>query len=462
MTDSPELSVSPPAGDCFVADASDDPVTGPGDSASVRPRRRRMNAVDGLLPVPAVRMQQSLLVKNVVAPHLQQIQQMAETATAIHRARIAEITVPVAAWVNSAAITASVATLTAPGGVFDTAAELARIHRQSMAAQAAKMVELSGALSAAKMANSIVGVPAARLAADMANAAMVDTSLATDALRAATGNLDLFARVRPTLVPVPPVSIAFAAQLAEMSMWKPQVEHLLKSVASLSAWATDARTGWAELGRQAAAAARMFRDRLFLAVLAAQDAAMRGDLDRVAAFFDEFIELPRSNRNARLHAGVDVLIFLDLTQFGPEAAFELVELIEKEANRHYRRGRRLLADTELNHVPVVSLEALPAIVGQEKAAGMLPKAPSAETLALTALNTFDDMRLAIVVGDLRPAEAQVVIARGRTRSWSEAAIVCGFSPADAKRVSERVRGKVMRLVRLMQSQDPRPVPPLGR
>jgi hypothetical protein len=255
------------------------------------------------------------------------------------------------------------------------------------------------------------------------------------------------------------VSSAFAAQLAKLSMWKPQVEHLLESVASLSALVTDAR-GWAALGRQAVAAARMFRDRLFLAVLAAQDAAMRGDLGGVAAFFDEFIELPRSNRNARLHAGVDVLLFLDLAQFGPETAFELVELIERETNRHYRRGRRLLADTELNHVPVVSLEALPAIVGQEKATGMLPKAPSAETLALTALNTFDDMRLAIVVGDLSPDEAQVVIARGRTRSWSEAAIVCGFSPTDAKGVSERV--KIMRRVRLMQAQDPRPVPSLGR
>ncbi|QYN41109.1 hypothetical protein K1T35_48085 (plasmid) [Pseudonocardia sp. DSM 110487] len=454
MTDSPELTVSPPAHTPFVAEAiSDGPAANTGGSDPAQ-ARRRTSAVDK--PAPAVPMQQSRIVKNAVAAHLRQAQRAADMARA-RRIRIVKTIAPVSAWLHSAMLATSVASLTAPGGVLDTANQLGRIHEQSMAAQAAKTQELSRAPAVA-LAKSIVEMPTARLAANIANAAMVDTSLVVDSLRAITGTLEHLARALPPLVPVPPASSLFASQLAEFSMRKPQLVALLRSAASVSAHVTDAL----EIGRRAVAAARLFRQQLFLAVLAAQDAAMRGDLNRTAAFFDEFIELPRSNRNARLHAGLDVLLFLDLAPFGPETAFELVELIEEKTNRHYRRGRRPLAGTELNHVPVVPLETLPSILGEEKAAGMLPKAPSAETLALTALNIFDDMRLAIVVSDLSPEEAQVVIARGRTRSWSEAAIVCGYLPADAKGVSERVRAKVMRRVRMLQAQDPRPASGIGQ
>jgi len=61
---------------------------------------------------------------------------------------------------------------------------------------------------------------------------------------------------------------------------------------------------------------------------------------------------------------------------------------EKQTNHHFRRGRRLLGETELNHLRVASLEQLPARLGRPDDApeGFLPPSRSAEDRAFFVLN----------------------------------------------------------------------------
>lgn len=123
----------------------------------------------------------------------------------------------------------------------------------------------------------------------------------------------------------------------------------------------------------------------------------------------------------------------------PDGAFGLLERLEEETRRRFA-GRRLLCTTQLNHRRVVSLDELPAFVGEHAMPGMLPTAPAAERRALVALNEFDDHRLVVLLGGLTLQEARIVQARGFLTAWEAAALSCG-SPRGA---GERVRAKVLR------------------
>jgi hypothetical protein len=54
-------------------------------------------------------------------------------------ARIGAIAAPVSTWVNSAAFASWMTPLTAPGGLLEKSAELARVHEQSVGALSAEL-----------------------------------------------------------------------------------------------------------------------------------------------------------------------------------------------------------------------------------------------------------------------------------------------------------------------------------
>jgi hypothetical protein len=208
----------------------------------------------------------------------------------------------------------------------------------------------------------------------------------------------------------------------------------------------------AQVGQQAAQIVRGLNRRLFWALLAAQHAAMIDDLAGVAAFAEQWTDLPLPGpRSARVRALADVLLSIDFTEFGPDDAFELVEQVEKMARRQSaRRGSRPLTDTMLNHRQVVSLEGAAIFVGVESPEALLPCSQSAEDRAIAAMLILENPLLVAAMETLPAADARIVLARGLTRSWEDAVISCGVAPEDAKREAERVRSKFLRRAARLQ------------
>jgi hypothetical protein len=179
--------------------------------------------------------------------------------------------------------------------------------------------------------------------------------------------------------------------------------------------------------------------RTYLGVVAARDAVLRGDWKAVEQFVARWLDVPRSQWRTRVEAASDALLAIDPADFGPDSVFRLLEHLEGEI-RHRFAGRRLLCTTQLNYRRVVSLDELPAFVGEHAVPGMLPTAPAAEWRALAALNEFDDHRLVLLLDGLTLQEARIVHARGFFTSWVAAALACGSPPGEG----ERVRAKVLR------------------
>lgn len=464
MTDSPELSAPRPPRDSAVDNVDSDAL--PVESSAAPHRRPRRGALSPLLSSAALRVQQSLVPVDFVSKNLLPLQKkIAYDASWAARTQLISVMGISTAWESAAAKAAADIARASTG--WETSAAKAIVDsvwissgvEAAVGNAIADMADLTAweNCAASKMAN---------LAASWKHsaAAQAVTKMATFAVSqhcAAKALTDHFAQMSSMWVESTRMSTGLAQQLSGASLLKPQVAQALGAVASLGAWVQDSLAGWQEAGLRVVRVAVVFSERMYFAVLAAQDAAMRGDLKEVERFFKQWTELPRTGWNARMHAGADVLLTVDLTEFGPETAFELVELIETETNRHFRRGRRMLGDTDLNYLRVVSLEQLPVLVGPEVAPGMLPKAPSAEARVLAALNEFDDTSLDVVIGGLTPEEAQIACARGFTTSWREAALLCGHSSSEAKRLAERVRDKVVGRMRRMNTQTQRSTSPFG-
>jgi hypothetical protein len=152
------------------------------------------------------------------------------------------------------------------------------------------------------------------------------------------------------------VQSAMVGQLSGLAAWQDDIARLVAT------W--QAPTEWMRSARRAAQA---LSEKMFFAVAAAQDAALREDINEVAAFFDRWTDLPRSKRNARMWAGAQALLEVDLAEFGLDDGFDLIELVEKRANRQFRRGSRRLGETTLNHRSVVSMERVMTVLDAEQA-----------------------------------------------------------------------------------------------
>lgn len=212
-----------------------------------------------------------------------------------------------------------------------------------------------------------------------------------------------------------------------------------------------------QLGARAREAAQAWAQQAYFAVMAAQNAAVIGDMEAVEEFFTDWLELPRRRWRERLLAGSDALLEVRLEEFGPDTAVELLDLIERDTNTRLRRGRVLLTDTELNGRRVVSLESLPMRTGNPfmAAEDFLPAAPSTEDRVTPWLSPVSDARLEAVMGGLSPIEASVVWAHELTgESWEAAAQACGLSGPDG----ERVRAKLHRRARRVLSAGSTGVP----
>lgn len=236
---------------------------------------------------------------------------------------------------------------------------------------------------------------------------------------------------------------------------RPQLLGISEAVASMSAQFVQPLAALGQLGLRAVKAAIAFGERVYFAVLAAQEAAARGDFSAVDALLRERLELPRSRWPERVQAGMDVLIDTRLEEYGPDTAFELLEVLQKQANHHFRRGCLSLEETKLNRRWVVSIDALPGVVGRpdRPSEHFLPASRSAEDRALFVLNHPQDDRLEAVLGSLTPEEVRVVWAKEMAQtSWQNAAVMCGFREQEG----ERVRAKVNRRAKQVATIATRP------
>jgi hypothetical protein len=214
--------------------------------------------------------------------------------------------------------------------------------------------------------------------------------------------------------------------------------------------ATAAAADLEKFALRAVQVAEALSQRAYVDVMAAQSAAINGGMEAVEQFFLRWMELPRRKWRERLEAGAEVLIATRLEEFGPDTAFELLDQLERETNHHFRRGRTLLGDTELNHLRVVSIDQLPARAGIPFACpeDFLPASPSVEERVLFRLNEVKDDRLEAVLGGLTRVERAVVLVREfKCDSWERAAVACGLPPSEG----ERVRAKLMRRVRRVET-----------
>jgi hypothetical protein len=248
--------------------------------------------------------------------------------------------------------------------------------------------------------------------------------------------LDKFFGAVPQLTGLDKLSGMMPQFTALSSVLGPKVEQLLGSIRSI---------------------AQDFGRRVYLAVVAARDAVLRGDWQAVARFVACWLDVPRSQWRTRVEAASDALLTIDPAEFGPDGAFGLLEHLEAEIRRRFA-GRRLLCTTQLNHRRVVSLDELHAFVGEHAVPRMLPTAPAAERRALAALNEFDDHRLVVLLGGLTLHEARIVQARGFLTSWAAAAQACGNPPGEG----ERVRAKVLRRAQRINKLTNGPSSPVGR
>lgn len=212
-----------------------------------------------------------------------------------------------------------------------------------------------------------------------------------------------------------------------------------------------------QLGARAREAAQAWAQQAYFAVMAAQNAAVIGDMEAVEKFFIDWLELPRRRWSERLLAGSDALLEVRLEEFGPDTAVELLDLIERDTNTRLRRGRVLLTDTQIKGMRVVSLESLPLRTGNPfmAAEDFLPAAPSTEDRVMPWISPISDARLEAVMGGLSPIEVSVVWVHELTgESWEAAAQACGLSASDG----ERVRAKLHRRARRILAAGPTGVP----
>jgi hypothetical protein len=166
-----------------------------------------------------------------------------------------------------------------------------------------------------------------------------------------------------------------------------------------------------EFGRRAARAGRALRERLYFALLAARDAALRGDKSAVAAFFEEWAALPRSKPSARMQAAMDALIAAPLDDLDPDLALPALKNVRVDTQRRFERGRRPLGETTIRGQEIGSLDADP-----RKLTDVLSiRCPggSVEERTLFRLNDqadgqLDDERLVAVIRGMTRLEQQVI------------------------------------------------------
>jgi hypothetical protein len=218
----------------------------------------------------------------------------------------------------------------------------------------------------------------------------------------------------------------------------------------------------ASVGQQTREFVRNLEQRLFFAILAARDAAIRGDMEAVAEFFDQWLDLPRRRWRERVEHGRDALLIALPEGFAPENAFELLESIEEEANRFHLRRWRPLGETRLNKQFVGYVELLPVQAGAESVPPeeFLPPTVPADEQVLSFLDGLQDERLLAVMGAMTPPEA-VVIEKWSSRtagSWEEAAVQAGLPSSEG----ERIRAKLHRRARQVMGMSTRPRSLLAR
>lgn len=474
MTDSPERTGSPVVDDVKdgTAPGNPDPVTVPAPR-----RRRRARGVILASSGPTGRAQLSSTIK-AVRPPIERIQQ-AVAAPTVHHVRVADLAPSVSV------ATAAAKLAVGDGGTFSAVAAMTRnldrafVPQQIHTFEQIQKLNLLGQSSPMRaVGDSVAGATAATLASLTKAVLPSVASMATE-WASPSGAWEQFADAQVARMVAPVVvgtfqslhalhgfraesvwasgltQFAHAASVA--TQFGSNVTGLVDMVAGLSViqeqlhdFLSSHITLLARGMETARHAVRAVKRRIFLDALAAQDAAMHDDLAEVDAFFRRWAELPRSHRTARIRAAATVLLDLDLTELGPDDAFDLIERIEKDAKHYYLYGSRPLSDGTINHQPVILLGGLQAIAGADNAEAALPCAPSAESRAIVAMSIIEDPRLAAVMQTLKPDELQMVHARGLTRSWLEAAVACGVSPAEARRVSERISAKILSRTRRLQ------------
>jgi hypothetical protein len=222
-----------------------------------------------------------------------------------------------------------------------------------------------------------------------------------------------------------------AARRATELMFRPWAT----SIASLQ----NLTAGWAESFERLA---RSFGEALFAAIIAARDAALRGDREAVAYFFDRWAKLPSRGWDERVEAGTLALLEMDPTAYADDP-LELLEEIQRRANEEYRTGWVPIGDTQLKGRKVISVEQLPGIAG---AVGVppeefLPGQRSTEDRAMIRLNQIESARLAVLLGSLSPDEGRVLHAYrlDRCKSWAAAALACGLPEGKGENVRAKVR-----------------------
>lgn len=217
--------------------------------------------------------------------------------------------------------------------------------------------------------------------------------------------------------------------------------------------------GLADLVGRSVQAALDIEARLQIQLLAAHEAAIRGDEEAVSVFLQRWMDLPRGNWRGRVKAGMDVLVLEPVEQCGPDTAFDMLARLEKALCHHYQRGLVPLTQTVIGRRRVVALEALPDLTGAVNlsAEEFLPASPSAEDQAVARLDAgqdaMRDVRLLAVMGGLTPVEIAVMLAWSaqQRRSWERAARECGLPSSEGERVRAKLKRKVELVTKAMQA-----------
>ncbi|QJY51182.1 hypothetical protein [Pseudonocardia broussonetiae] len=217
--------------------------------------------------------------------------------------------------------------------------------------------------------------------------------------------------------------------------------------------------GLADLVGRSVQAALDIEARLQIQLLAAHDAAIRGDEEAVSVFLQRWMDLPRGNWRERVKAGMDVLVLEPVEQCDPDTAFDMLERVEKALCHHYQRGLMPLTQTVIGRRRVVALEALPDLTGAVdlSAEEFLPASPSAEDQAVAQLDpgqdVVRDVRLLAIMGGLTPVETTVMLAWSaqQRRSWERAAQECGLPSSEGERVRAKLKRKVELVAKAMRA-----------
>jgi len=223
---------------------------------------------------------------------------------------------------------------------------------------------------------------------------------------------------------------------------RPQGLASVQSMMATAAQMVQPREALHEISLRVVRSAIALGERIYFAVLAARTDAIHGDVDAVSEFLEKWMDLPRSRRPERVQAGMDVLLDVEVENFNPDTAFELLDSIEKETNRRFLRGHRPLWETNLNHRQVVLMGELPILTGMsgEAPESFLPASCSAEDRALFVLHQTDDERILALMFGLTDRERRVLLAKMITQeSWEQVAQRFHMSPAEGERTRAKFR-----------------------